>query len=173
MKEYNYILTIIFLTIFLLLYGGHNNQKLIEYDSTYFNNFNKIVLFEKKLQKYNQTVNFGSKDYVNIENYVKISKCLIPNLEFMYFINVKPNSLYIINKIFDSKLNRKDYIMIIFNHNQSNNLELLLGKDNQSNGYFYDLNKKITVTGIYDLYNHSDDLINVTLFFCKKPFWFD
>jgi len=49
MNEFTYILIILFLTIFILLYGGHNNQDLVEYDSTYFKNLNRIILFEKKL----------------------------------------------------------------------------------------------------------------------------
>ena len=54
MDELNYLLIIIFLSIFVILYGGHNNQNLIEYDSNYFQNLNKIILFEKKLQIYNK-----------------------------------------------------------------------------------------------------------------------
>lgn len=177
MDELNYLLIIIFLSIFVILYGGHNNQNLIEYDSNYFQNLNKIILFEKKLQIYNKEVNFGSEDYINIKDYIKISNSLIPNLESMYFINIKPHSFYLINKIFNQKLIFKEYLMIIFNHNKSNNLELLLGKDSDPNSdsvaYFYDLEKNITVTGVFDLYNNSDVNINVTIFFMKKPFWFE
>jgi hypothetical protein len=172
MKEYDYLLIIIFLSIFVILYGGHNNQNLIEYDSYYFQNFDKIILFENKLQVYNTKVNFESNDFIDLDNYVKLSKSLIPNLENLYFINIKPHSFYNIEKIFDNKLNRVEYLMIIFNHNKSNNLELLLGKDTDNNGYFYDLVKKITITGIFNLYNNSNDFINVSIFFIKKPFWF-
>lgn len=172
MKEFDYLLIIIFLSIFVILYGGHNNQNLIEYDSNYFQNFDKIILFENKLQIYNNKVNFKSKDFINLENYVKLSKSLIPNLESLYFINIKPHSFYSIEKIFDNKFKRIEYLMIVFNHNKSNNLELLLGKDTENNGYFYDLVKKITITGIFDLYNNSNDFINVSIFFIKKPFWF-
>jgi len=172
MNEFTYILIILFLTIFILLYGGHNNQDLVEYDSNYFKNLNRIVLFEKKLQIYNSNVNFNNKDFVNIKDYIKTSMCLIPNLVDLFFINIKSHGFFIINKIFDKKEHKKEHMMIIFNHNKVNDLELLVGLDNNSNGYFYDLKKDISIVGLYDIYNNSQDSINITIFIIKKPFWY-
>ena len=60
--------------------------------------------------------------------------------------------------------------MIIYNHNKINNLELIVSSDN-SNGYFYDLTKIISITEIYPIYNNSNETIIITLFIIKKPFW--
>jgi hypothetical protein len=73
--------------------------------------------------------------------------------------------------------------MIIFNHNKHNNLELLINDNYQinktdvinlnisSNKYFYDLEKNISITGIYHIYNNSNEPIIITCFILKKPFW--
>ena len=63
-------------------------------------------------------------------------------------------------------------MMIIFNHNKVNDLELLVGLDKNSNGYFYDLKKDISITGLYNIYNNSENSINITIFIIKKPFWY-
>ncbi len=173
MNEITYILIIVFLTIFILLFGGHNNQDLVEYSSNYFKNFDKIIIFEKKLQIYNKTVNFGNKDFINIKNFIKTSLILIPNLHDLFFININPHSFFKIDDIFNKNLNKKEYVMIVFNHNNINNLELLIGLDNSNDiGYFYDLKKNISITGLYDLFNSSDISINFTIFIIKKPFWY-
>jgi len=157
----------------MLLYGGHNNQDLIEYNSNYFQNLNRIILFEKKLQIYNSTVKFADKDFINIKDYIKISLSLIPNLVDLFFINIKSYSFFTIDKIFNKELNKKEHLMIIFNHNKYTDLELLIGLDKNSNGYFYDLKKNISITGIFNLYNNSAISINMTIFIIKKPFWYN
>lgn len=172
MNEFTYILIIILLTIFILLYGGHNNQDLVEYNSNYFQNLNRIIIFEKKLQVYNSKANFADKDFINIKDYIKMSLCLIPNLVDLFFINIKSHSFFTIDKIFDKKLNKKEHLMIIFNHNKNTDLELLIGLDKNSNGYFYDLKKNISITGLFDLHNNSSISINMTIFIIKKPFWY-
>ena len=40
-----------------------------------------------------------------------------------------------------------------------------------SYGYFYDLEKSISITGIYHIYNNSIEPIYITCFILKKPFW--
>jgi hypothetical protein len=66
--------------------------------------------------------------------------------------------------------------MVIFNHDEFNNLELLINTCYKSNSniieeYFYDLKKKISITGIFHLYNNSNKPIMITCFILKKPFW--
>ncbi len=168
MKDINYILLIIFLVIFVLMYGGHNNQAKIEYNVNYFNNINKLELYEKKVQRFNVEPNFKDKNYINIENYIKTSQIIIPNLVDMFFIKIEPYSFYSIDSIFNLK--KDEHVMIIFNHYNLNPIELCLGIDGNSL-FFYKLNKKISITTIYDLYNNSDKIINITIFFMKKPFW--
>ena len=71
---------------------------------------------------------------------------------------------------------------MIFNHKKHNNLELLIDTEKfdlnensnipaQSYGYFYDLEKVISIVGIYHIYNNSNEQINITCFILKKPFW--
>ncbi len=175
MKDIYYILLIITLTVFVLYYGGHNFQTKIEYDSEYFYNINKIILFEKKLHKFNQKQNFNEKNFINIEDYVSTSQIIIPNLIDMFFIKIEPKSFFAIENIFT--LDKTQHLMIIFNNSVisnnltvPNNLELLIGLD-QDSIYLHKLNNKVSITGLYDIYNNSDDFVNFTLFIMKKPFW--
>ncbi len=174
MKDIYYILLIIVLTIFVLYYGGHNFQTKVEYESEYFYNINKIIMFEKKLHKFNQEKNFNEKNFINIEDYVNTSQIIIPNLVDMYFIKVEPNSFFNIENIFS--LDKSQHIMIIFNNSTNsnndrlNNLELILNSDDDSI-YLYKLKNKVSITGIYDIYNNSDNFVVFTVFIMKKPFW--
>ncbi len=168
MKEINYIFLIIGLVVFVLTYGGHNNQVKIEYNSNYFDNLNKIVYYENKMQKFNTVDNFKDNDFINIEEYISTTQIIIPNLVDMFFIKINPKSFYHLDKIF--KLNSKEHIMIVFNHYNFNPLEIYIATDDSSI-YLYKLTKKISVLGIYDLFNNSDQQLNITIFFMKRPFW--
>jgi hypothetical protein len=184
-----YIIIIIGLTIFILFFGGHNQQNIVEYDSQYFYNLNTIIIFEKKLNKNLPNVIFDSSNFININNYLDTSIILIPNFVDCFYIQIKPYSLFNIFKII-KKENMLTSMMILFNHKKHNNLELLV--DNSTNnlynypntnnhfenknivsyGYFYDLEKIISITGIYHIYNNSNENIVITCFILKKPFWF-
>lgn len=157
-----YIIILLILTTVILFFGGHNYQNKIEYESNQFNNLYNITLFEIKLQKYNSNI-----DFVDISTHVKLSKTIIPNIIGSYFVNIKPYELFNIDKCFID-INTQSSIMIIFNHNHHNNLELLIDKNK---GFCYDLTKNISITGVFDIYNNSSVKINITLFILKKPFW--
>ena len=164
-----YIIIIIILTVMIIFYGGHNFQNKIEYESNFFNNINNLIIFEKKLQKYSNIKNFINTDIININNYVKMCDYLIPNFLNCYFIKINAYSLFNIYNIID--LNYRDSsILIIFNHNKINNLELLINNKNIY-GYFYNLNKKISITSVYPIFNNSNTIIYITIFVMKKPFW--
>ena len=60
--------------------------------------------------------------------------------------------------------------MIILNHDEQNNIELLLDVENNV-GYFYNIKKKISIFDITILYNNSPNKTYFTLFIIKKPFW--
>ncbi len=173
MDDIHYIIIIILLTVFTFYYGGHNNQSKLEYTSNYFSNLDRIILFENKLQKFNTDANFNSKDYINIKEHIKSCHTIIPNLVDLFFIKINPNSIYKINKIFNIK-NIDEYSMLVFNHNKEKhiNLELLVDHTNTS-GYFYPLKKNISLVKIFDIYNSSNKEINLTIFFIKKPFWYE
>ncbi len=170
MDEVNYILLIIGLVAFTLLFGGHNNQLKIEYNLNYFDNINKIIYYEQKMQKFNTQYNFKDKNYINIEDFISTSQIIVPNLVDMFFIKIKPRSPFIIDDIFT--LNNKEHIMIVFNYNNTkyNSIELIIGTEN-NNAYFYNIDKKISIVSIYNLYNNSDQTLNITLFFIKRPYW--
>lgn len=196
-----YIIIIIGLTIFTLFFGGHNCQNIVEYDSDYFYNLNTIIIFEKILNKKLTNVVFDSNNFININEYLDTSIILIPNFVDCFYIQIKPYSLFNIFKII-KKENMLTSMMIIFNHKKYNNLELLLNnstndiynsncpnlntdtnyithtnnnlenKNKIFDGYFYDLEKIISITGIYHIYNNSNENIVITCFILKKPFWF-
>lgn len=191
-----YIIIIIGLTIFILFFGGHNQQSIIEYDSKYFDNLNTIIIFEKKLNKNLDNIIFNSSNFVNINNFLNLSDILIPNLVNCFYVQIKPFSLFNIFNLIEKK-DIKTSMMILFNHKKHNNLELLIDNpignlynkninsdvkinnnfDNLNNinlintGYFYDLEKIISITGIYHIYNNSNENVIITCFILKKPFW--
>ena len=175
MDNYLYIIIIIGLTIFIVFYGGHNSQNKIEYDTDYFSNLNTIILFENKLLsiKKNQ-FDFSTVNFYNIDDFLPLSHNIIPNFINCFYIKINPLSLFNINNIVD-KNESKNIIMIIFNHAKYNNIELQINnfKEHSNNyGYFYKLKHNISVVGIYNIYNNSNEFIYITCFIIKKPFWY-
>lgn len=182
MDDYLYIIIIIGLTIFIIFFGGHNNQVKIEYDNFYARKLNSIIIFENKLNKLNNQNIFIKKNFVNINKYFDTTHILIPNFVNCFFIKINPFEIFNIFNIIEKK-NMMAQMMIIFNHHKCNNLELLVNNsefnlynsDYKSNlktiGYFYDLEKHISITGINHIYNNSVEIIYITCFILKKPFW--
>lgn len=183
MDEILYYIIIITLSIFIIFFGGHNNQEKIEYDSKYFYNLNSIINFENKINQIylkNNSI-FKNTNFLNISEYFNVTNILIQNFVNCFLIKIYPNNFFNIFNIIDKSI-AKYHIMIIFNHNKYNNLELLILNNNElnkinnenlniSDKYFYDLEKKISITGIYDIYNNSNEPIIITCFILKKPFW--
>ena len=156
-----YVITII-LIILMLFYGGKNNINKIEYNSNYFKNLSNIILFEKDIKK--TIKNDLNIDFEDITN--KINIHVIPNLQYVYYIDIKPKHFYNIDKI-DIHYN----IMIIFKHNEKDKIQLIVKKD-KNDMYMYDLPKKISITGIFPIYNDSNTVSSITVFIMKKPYWY-
>ena len=181
MDSYLYIIIIIGLTIFMIFFGGHNDQVKIEYENNCFQKLNSIIIFENKLNKINNDSIFTDKNYVNINKYFDTTHILIPNFVNCFFIKIFPFTIFNIFNLIDKK-DMNMHMMILFNHKKYNNLELLvdnseqdLYKNNSTNikslGYFYDLEKSVSITGIFHIYNNSEEPIYITCFILKKPFW--
>lgn len=176
-----YLIIIIILSIFIMFFGGHNNQELIEYESNYFSNFNSIILLEKKINslcKMNFDKIFLNNNFFNINSFLNTFNLLLPNFVNCFLIKISSfNAFNIFNIIDKHDYNR--HIMIIFNHYHYNNLELIIEskndrfKLNDNNVYFYNLKKKISIVGIYHIYNNSNENVIITCFILKKPFWFN
>ena len=173
MDDYLHLLIIVILAIFMIFYGGHNNQTKIEYTSSYFNNLKSIIIFETFLQKIIYNMDFKT-NFICINEEFKLIKTLIPNYVSCYCIRILPKDIFnIYNCINKNSINT--HMMIIFNHNKTNNLELLIGdKDTNNNniGYYYSLTKTISITGIYHIYNNSNDTIYISCIITKKPYWY-
>ena len=126
---------------------------------------------------------------MQITNEVDLSECLIPNIIDIFFVNIKPHSYFDIRKHVKTKSSN---FMVIYNHNiiteiQDNftninsaneNLMLLLDSVKECNynicknfGYYYPINKKISILDIYPIYNDSNYVINITIIIIKKSFW--
>lgn len=157
-----YYVIIIILIIMMLFYGGINNISKIEYKTNYFKNLNNIILFENNIKK--NVKNDLNIDFEDITSKVNIH--VIPNLEYAYYIDIKPKYYYDIENI-----NTDSNIMIIFKHNETDNIKLIVKKD-KNDAYLYDLNKKISITGIFPIFNNSDTLASITVFIMKKPYWY-
>jgi hypothetical protein len=181
MDNYLYLIIIIGLTIFIIFFGGHNKQNIVEYNSEYFDNLNTIIIFEKKLNNNLENIIFDSKDFININEFNDILHILIPNFIDCFYIRIKSFTLFNIFNLI-KKDNIQNSMMVLFNHKKHNNLELLVGDStntiysnylhsNINIGYFYDLEKIISITGIYHIYNNSNETIIITCFILKKPFW--
>lgn len=174
MDDNLYFIIIIGLTIFIIFYGGHNHQNLVEYDSKYFCSLGTIIIYENKLNKFitNDDIIFNQDNFFNLNKYLNTSDIIIPNFVGCYYIKINPFNIFNINKIVNKK-NVKNYMMVIFNHNKHNDLELILDYlSNDTIGYFYDLDKTISITGIYNIYNNSNQFVTITCFILKKPYWF-
>lgn len=189
MDDYLYIIIIIGLSIFILFYGGHNYQNKVEYDTKYFDNLNMVIYFESKINDIIKNISFGPNEFININNYLDSTHVLLPNFIDSYSIRIKPREFFNIFNI-ASCTDLKTNMMIIFNHNKYNSLELLventnnnlyssqcnLSKLNFSNdenfdAYFYSLKKTISITGLYHIYNNSPEEIIISCYIVKKPFW--
>jgi hypothetical protein len=167
MDDKIYFIIIIILTILILFYGGHNNQRKVEYDSKYFNSLYNISILENKIKKISNSYKWDDiGNYVNITNDLEICDNILPNFMGAYLIKLKPYSYFDVLDLTNDESN----ILIIFNYNKNNNLELVIKYD-ESIGYFYDLEKVISLTGVYPIYNNSNETINFILFIVKKPFW--
>jgi hypothetical protein len=182
MDNLTYLIIIIGLTIFIIFFGGHNNQELIEYDTNYFNTLKSITLFENKINLIIKNNNiFSNENFININKFLNTGNILIPNFVNCFIIKINPYKIFnILNLI--NKSDFKTHIMIIYNHNLSNNLELMINENINENinddyeiekdsGFFYDLTKTISIIKINHIYNNSNDEIIITCFILKKPYW--
>ena len=181
MDELLYLIIIITLTIFIIFFGGHNNQNKIEYNCKYFSNLNSIVGFEKKISSIylNNSNLFKNKNFINIDKYFNTTNILIPNFVNCFLIKINSQNVFNIYNLIDKSI-INNHMMIIFNHNKLNNLELIICDNwdykcydfnSDKNNYFYDLEKNISITGIFHIYNNSNQDIIITCFILKKPFW--
>jgi len=181
MDELLYIIIIITLTIFIIFFGGHNNQNKIEYNCDYFSNLTSIIGFEKKISSIylNNVDLFKNKNFINIDKYFNTTNILLPNFVNCFLIKINSQNVFNIFNLIDKSI-INTHMMIIFNHNKQNNLELIVCDNmdykcydfnSDTNNYFYDLEKNISITGIFHLYNNSNQDIIISCFILKKPFW--
>lgn len=168
MDNFYYIIIITILFYIILLYGGINYTRKIEYDSNYFNNLKKIIIYKKKIEKYDLDINYNSDNFIEISKFEEISDVLVPNIINIFFIKVHPNEFFNIKKIYNSDSNA---LMIIFNYNDHGDIKLLIDIID-SEGYFYKISNRITITNIYSIMNFSNDTAKLCIFFIKKPFWY-
>ena len=169
MDDILYILIIIIIFVLTIFYGGHNLIKNIEYYNNYFNS-NNIIIFDNKLKKFNFDENI--EKILDVSKYIDLSYSLIPNLIICYIIKLDPYEFFdVIKKLYNdqNKINDKNFLMVILNHDK-NNIELLLNIENNI-GNFYLLTQKISILDIYIIYNNSSTKINFTLFIINKPYW--
>ena len=136
-----------------------------------------------------KNISFEQDDMFDLSNYIKSAHVILPNFIGCFAIKINSGEYFNIYKI--AKQNElKSNIMIIFNNSKSNDLELLM--DNEENnlyqitkpsditndtpihnsiGYFYELDKIISITDLYHIYNNSPYNVVITCFIIKKPFW--
>ena len=125
-----FYIVLIILTIIIIFYGGKNSINLVEYDSNFFENFKNIVIFEKKLQNYDskfEDITNNDSDYITINEINNTSNIILPNYVNNFFIKIKSYSYFDIKKVVDITM-KNNFIMIIFNHNNDNNIELIVNR---------------------------------------------
>lgn len=187
MDDNLHIIIIIGLSLFIIFYGGHNYQNKIEYDTKYFDNLNVVIYLENKIDKILKNLSFGQNKFINLDEYIDSAHILLPNFIGCYGIKIGPYDYFnILNIVSFTEL--KSHMMIIKNNSKSNDLELLINNNennlysenndyinltniNTTQGYFYSLNKTISITGLYHIYNNSNNNVIITCFIIKKPFW--
>ncbi len=189
MDDNLYIIIIIGLCIFVMFYGGHNYQNKLEYDTGYFDNLNTVIYFENKLEKILKNISFEQDNMFDLTNYVKSAHVTLPNFIGCFAIKINSGEYFNIFKIIKPD-EFKSNMMIIFNNSKSNDLELLVNNEENnlyqitkssdiinnttsynSIGYFYELDKIISITDLYHIYNNSSYDVVITCFIIKKPFW--
>jgi hypothetical protein len=98
MDDITYIILIICLTIFIIFFGGHNNQDKIEYESFQWNNLdllnflniNHLIGDDDNTKKYN----FIANDYHKISDKIILTENYLPNFVDCYLIRIKPYKLF-------------------------------------------------------------------------------
>jgi hypothetical protein len=166
--------------LLIVIFGTYKKHKenIVEYDQSNFKYIESLKIFEKKFDKFN---NF-SDEYLKITEKINLTNCLIPNIVDIFIINLKPKKIFNINKLIS---NIKSNVMIIYDHSNmntnstTNNLFLLIDQNNECNGdicgnygYLYPITNKVSIFGIYPIFNFSDKTINFTLLIIKKSYWF-
>jgi hypothetical protein len=178
MNDNFYFLIILFLTVFMLCYGGHNFQKKIIYNSDYFLTGKTDSFIKKIAESANKTnINFNENYVLNITDKSLIKE--IPNCSNIFVINIKLKSFINVKEIMNKiKLNTDMHLMITcyFDKTLNNNkyLNILVEQnDEEKSGLFYVVDKKINVTDIYNIYNPNNVNILFLLLLIKKPFWYN
>ena len=168
-----YIIIVSILILLIVFYGGHNNIDKIDYDSNYFFYIKKITSYKNKFINYSNTLNFNENDHYIIDNLTSLINIYIPNIKSILIIQINPYNIFDIYKIFNvyDTLNNTKYLMIIFNFNEHKNIDILIHKKNNLE-YFYNVDKNLLITNIYDIYNRNNYKIFLGILFIKKPFWY-
>ena len=165
MNDTEYFITIIALTVVIFLFGGKKVNHKIEYDANKFYNLKKIDKFKNKFKKYKETHTFK----------FKIFDTLIPNIENVTVVYLKPNELFSVNHYCDENYDNK-CLMVVYNYDDQKvtDLDLLVSKNsaNLNEGLFYKINKNVTITNVYPVYNGTQNTINFAIIIIKKPHWF-
>lgn len=177
MDDVSYIILVLGLTIFIVFFGGHNNQHKIEYENFQWNNMdllnflniNHLINDVENLKKYN----FFNDEYYKISDKIILTENFLPNFVDCYLIKIKPYDFFNISKIISNKDLANNLMILIGQENKHNstNLELLINTKNNY-GYFYKLEKKISILSIYDIFNNSNQINLIYCIIVKKPYWF-
>lgn len=151
----------IILIILMIIYGRHNKIKNINYNNTqYFKNLKNIINFENKIKKkIKNDLNIPFEDITK-----KIEIHTIPNLQFVYYVDLNPFSSFTFNN-----LNTDNNIMIVINHTDKY-LNLIIKKKNNYS-YLYDFKGNVNLLDIFPIYNNNDVVVSITIFILKKPYW--
>jgi len=188
MNDISYIFIIIILSVFMVFYGGHNPQKKIIYDIQNFSIYNTKIDSIRNIihslilkNKLDNIRNYDINKIIDITN--NFSEKEIPNCSNVFLINIKSNSLIKIHDIINFKKKQNIYdknnnLMIMFYLNDKNNnyLDLIINENNTINEkykMFYELNKKINITDLENIYNFNKNTIQFILIIIKKPYWYN
>jgi len=178
-----YFCIIITVVLLMVIYGrpSKTSDYLIEYDNTQFKYLEKLYFVDKQIENSKITDNkiiidkFGSIE--EITNKLNNCEKFIPNIVSIYNITINPRSFFDSNKYINST--KIMIIKIINDLIDIQQIKLLVNKNfecNENNlcgnyGYFYSLDKKISIVNIYPIFNDTDKVINLTIYVIKKPFW--
>ncbi len=120
MNDIFYFIITLFLTIFMLFYGGHNSHKKIVYDSQYFLIGKRTDYLKKCVHdSFNiNNININSNNnyiYDITENFLKIGN--VPNCFSTYIINIKSKKYIDIGDIKTiNNIDKNVYLMVKIYH---------------------------------------------------------
>lgn len=174
MDDITYFITIIFLTLFMVMYGGQCAKCKLEYENFYNHNMKNIMKLQDVMRE--MIIKFRSGK-VGISHYNcsqdpkwnKICDAIMPNYVSSHIVRLGPKEKFLVG---DKSVLLENCLQIIFvpTDYTGTDLELVVSSDE---GHFYcsQISKFPNISDVREIYNQSMTDVWIGIGIVKKPFW--